>query len=133
LKTTLKIIAAVLVADYLFAKINTSPNIIIKQRLKGGYNAKTIPPFGIYIAKGNETNATLLKHELAHWEQYRKTGAIIFFLKYLTQKALYGYDNMPIEIEARKITGEKNECLTNYTSCVRQGTAITVQNISFRK
>lgn len=42
----------------------------------------------------------------------------------------FGYDKMPMEIEARK--NESDYCKNNYTECVRNGTAKTVYNPNFR-
>lgn len=125
-------IAAVLTADYLIAQCNKKPKVIVKNKLPFNYNAQTLPPFCIKISAENKDNGLLLKHELTHWEQYRKTGAIIYYLKYGLQKAAYGYDKMPMEIEARKKVGETEYCQNNYTNCVRTGQSKTVQNKNFR-
>ena len=42
------------------------------------------------------------------------------------------YDKMPMEIEARKLSGEKQECITDYTNCVRDGRANTITDANFR-
>ncbi len=131
-KNILLIVVFVLLIDILIAKANKIPNILIKKRLPFNYNAQTIPPFGIVLLEKEKDNEMLLRHELVHWLQYQKTGAIIFYLKYVLQKAFYGYDKMPMEIEARKLSEEKTNCLTNYTSCVRDGLANTVINKNFR-
>ncbi len=96
------------------------------------YNAQTLPPFGIWVQKEDKDNKLLLKHELVHWEQYRKTGAIIYYLKYVFQKATKGYDKMPMEVEARKRVGENEYCQINYTECVRMGNSITIKEQNFR-
>lgn len=126
------ILATILAIDYLLAQGNKTPKIIIKKKLPFNYNAMTVPPLGIYITENQKDNRKLLQHEFVHWQQYRETGAIIFVLKYLIQKLLYGYDKMPLEIEARKIVGETNFCAKNYTECVKSGNAITVSNKEFR-
>ena len=125
-------IASVLLVDYIFAQFNGKPKITYKENLPFNYNAQTIPPFGIRIQNEDKENKILLTHEKVHWEQYRKTGAIIFYLKYALQKLFYGYDKMPMEIEARKLSGEKKECLTDYTACVRDGRANTINDVNFR-
>ena len=125
-------IGLILLADYIIAQFNRTPKIYYKDKLPFNYNAQTIPPFFIRIQNEDKNNEILKKHELVHWKQYRKTGAILFHLKYGLQKLFYGYDKMPMEIEARKLSGEKTECLTNYTECVRNGNANTIKDVNFR-
>lgn len=124
-------IGAVLLLDFLVAKVN-KPKIFIVDNLPLNYNAQTIPPFGIYIKRNHSKNPKLIQHEMIHWKQYKKTGAIIFYLKYLAQKSLYGYDKMPMEIESRIATGENTKCLYNYTKCVKNGNSSTIYNPNFR-
>lgn len=131
-KKILVSISALLLADYLIAQFNSKPRIFTRKMLNNNYNAVTIPPFGVFITEDQKDNLQLIQHELVHWEQYRKTGAIIFFLRYFLQKSLYGYDKMPLEIEARKEVGESNFCLENYTECVRNCDSKTVCNPEFR-
>ncbi|NDD83697.1 SET domain-containing protein-lysine N-methyltransferase [bacterium] len=130
-KKILLIAGGVILADYLFAQINR-PKIVYVDNRKN-INASTIPPFGIYINKEQVDNELLLKHELVHWEQYKRTGAILFYIRYLAEKMIYGYDKMPLEIEARKKCNESDFCIDNYTECVRSGKALTVSNPNFRK
>ena len=78
-KKILLIAGSVLLADYLLAQVN-KPRIVYVENRKN-INASTVPPFGIYINKEQIDNELLLKHELVHWEQYKRTGAIIFFIK----------------------------------------------------
>ncbi len=125
-------VAAVFAVDFLIAKANKIPTITYKEKLPYNYNAITIPPFGIKIQNEDKNNQRLLDHELTHWQQYRKTGAILYYLRYGTEKLLFGYDKMPMEIEARKKAGENNYCSTNYTQSVRNGTAKTVYDKKFR-
>jgi SET domain len=127
----LLIAGSVLLADYLLAQVN-KPRIVYVENRKN-INASTVPPFGIYINKEQIDNELLLKHELVHWEQYKRTGAIIFFIRYIVEAMVYGYDSMPLEIEARKKCGESQYCIENYTECVRTGQAKTVSNPNFRK
>lgn len=113
-----------------FQKHRRDVPIYYKPRLSGNYNAMTVPPFGIYILESERENANLLAHELVHWRQYQEQGLIPFYLNYLNQLSQYGYDNMPMEIEARYL--ENDYCRNNYTECVRKGQAITVHNPNFR-
>lgn len=121
-----------IIADYMFAKINTKPNFIIKDELPFNYNAQTIPPFGIFITKEQSHNKKLIEHEMTHWKQYNKMGSLLFLLSYLIEKGVYGYDEMPLEIEARKKVGESVFCQKNYSYCVKNGHSITVKNNAFR-
>ena len=44
----------------------------------------------------------LLVHEQVHVNQYQRYGFVCFICLYLWQWIRYGYDNMPLENEARK-------------------------------
>ena len=95
------------------------------------YNAITIPPFGIFIKKEHRDNENLLNHEIMHWEQFRKLGLIKFYSNYIEEFKKLGYDDMPMEIEAR--FNESPYCKLNYTECVRKGFAKTICDENFRK
>lgn len=130
-KKVLLIAGGIVLVDYLIAQVN-NPKIYIVDD-KQNYNAQAVPPFVIYINKSQSNNLLLIQHEMVHWKQYKRTGAIIFYLRYLAEYVIYGYDNMPMEIEARKEVGESEYCIKNYTECVRNGKAKTVFNENFRK
>jgi hypothetical protein len=70
--------------------------------VRTGYAGITLPPFGIYILKERINEPTLRKHELVHWEQYKKLGVIGFYTTYLYYNLKYGYWNNPMEVEARQ-------------------------------
>lgn len=106
------------------------PSIILVDKLPNNYNASTVPPFGIYVAKDYANNLALIEHEKIHWQQYQRMGLLNYYLQYFAQKSKFGYDNMPMEIEARK--NESDFCKRNYTSCVRNGSSLTVTNKNFR-
>jgi len=126
-------IGSVVALDYLIAKVNTNPNVYYLNKLPNNFNAQSIPPFGIFISEKEKNNQILLDHEMNHWQEYNKSGAIIFYLKYIFQYFIYGYDKMPLEVKARKDVKESKFCQENYTECVRTNKAITVQNNSFRQ
>lgn len=107
-----------------------SPPIRFKKTLAKNYNALTIPPFGIYIKESEKDNQKLIAHEIVHWKQYQKMGLLNYYFSYFKQLKEYGYDNMPMEQEARK--NESEYCRENYTECVRTGDASTVHNPIFR-
>lgn len=104
--------------------------VYYKNRLYKNYNARTIPPFGIYVNKKNKNNAELLNHEKIHWKQYQDKGLINYYSEYLNEINNFGYDNSPMEISAR--INESNYCKTNYTDCVRTGKSKTIFNPHFR-
>lgn len=124
------IITGLLTLMYLAHCRNSAPVIRIVDALPGGYNAMTIPPFGIWITKNEAKNANLLAHELIHWRQYQELGLIAFVQRYTRELQQYGYDFMPMEIEAR--FNEPAIVKYNYTQAVRNGTANTVYNPNFR-
>lgn len=113
-------------------KRNSKPKVYYNKTITGNYNARTIPPFGIFIKPEQKDNKMLLEHELVHWKQYREKGLIKFYADYNHYHNELGYDLNPMEIEARILSGEKKECIYEYTECVRNGTALTVQNENFR-
>ena len=104
--------------------------IFTRKSLVKDYNARTIPPFGIYVKESEKDNQALIEHEKVHWKQYQKKGLINFYSQYANELKQYGYDKMPMEKDARK--NETEYCKENYTECVRKGTAKTVYNPNFR-
>lgn len=65
------------------------------------YRAMTIPPFGIFIRKQYRDNQKILNHDMVHWGQYKKMGLFKFYFQYFKEFLTYGYDKMPMEMEAR--------------------------------
>lgn len=78
-----------------------APTIYYVEWLLFSFRGMTIPPFGIFILKKHKLNKRLVNHELTHWKQYRKLGLILFCVRYFLQMLVFGYKNMPMEIEAR--------------------------------
>jgi hypothetical protein len=116
---------------YSMNKKNRPPTLYVQDKLVGGFNAMTVPPVGIFIRTDQLENGNLVEHEIMHWEQYRKLGLLGYYLGYLSQSCRFGYDKMPMELEAR--VGECEPCKSQYTQCVRKGIARTVYNPDFRK
>lgn len=108
---------------------NNAP-VFYKKDFVKNYNARTIPPVGIFIKESEKENKALLEHEKVHWKQYQKRGLIKFYTDYYSQLKKYGYDKMPMETEARY--NESEYCKKNYTECVRNDKANTVFNPNFR-
>ena len=131
-----KKVAAISIAAFLLyaerQRKNDNPPIFYRKKLVGNYNGYAAFPFGIFIKESERNNKMLLEHELIHWRQFQENGFIPFLISYAIEALTKGYDNNPYEIEARLLSGEQNECLLNYTNCVRSGTAATVQNKNFR-
>jgi len=58
--------------------------------------------YGIFVCEGHMTNR-LISHECRHVYQYEQAGSIAAFLPaYLAQIAQFGYQNAPLEIDARQ-------------------------------
>ena len=107
-----------------------TPTIHVRKKLARGYNARTIPPFGIYVKESEKDNQELIEHELVHWKQYQENGLLNYYFTYIKQLKKYGYDRMPMEQVARG--NESEYCKANYTECVRAGQSNTIYNPKFR-
>jgi hypothetical protein len=58
--------------------------------------------YGILLCRGHDKNPRLLSHEFRHVYQYERLGSIQQFLPvYLRQLAEVGYEDAPLEIDAR--------------------------------
>ena len=58
--------------------------------------------YGIYLLDGQVTNR-LISHECRHVYQYERAGSIDAFLtEYLQQIVTFGYDDAPLEVDARQ-------------------------------
>lgn len=110
-------------------KKNNNPKIYFKKKMKGNYNGRTIPPFGIWIVESQKDNQELINHELIHWKQYQRLGLFNYYKEFQDQLQKFGYDKAPLEIEAR--ANESDYCKLNYTECVRTGHSKTVYNPQF--
>ena len=67
-----------------------------------GFHGATLPPLGVYILAERLGDAVLVRHEMAHWAQYERMGALRYYLTYAWQVLRYGYHNAPMELEARE-------------------------------
>ena len=88
------------------------PKIIYRNGLFGNANGRCLPPFGIFIDESQRGNRELLNHELVHWYQYKKLGLLEFYMGSIIQNIKYGYDNAPLEIEARGVDVQQLESAT---------------------
>ena len=124
--------AAVFWAYNEIQKRNNNPKVYYVDYIPGNYNGCILPPFGILIKKEQKGNCVLLEHERVHWQQYQRNGLLPFLINYWHQHFKCGYDLNPYEIEARLLSGEVPCCITDYTSCVREGRSVTVYNPEFK-
>lgn len=108
----------------------SKPDLFLRASLPGNFNAITVPPIGIFVRADKAFNRALLEHELVHWQQYQRMGLVKYYATYLSQYLGDGYDRMAMELEARG--RESAYCRENYTQCVRDGVARTVNNPRFR-
>ncbi|PCJ55935.1 MAG: hypothetical protein COA79_20210 [Planctomycetota bacterium] len=109
---------------------NNDPQIFYREKLANNNNARTVPPFGIFVKESEKDNLALLKHEMIHWRQFQREGLLKFVFGYTMEAAVNGYDGNKYEIEARE--NETDYCKENYTECVRNGRSNTVFNPEFR-
>jgi hypothetical protein len=114
-----------------FKRKKDKVSVFYVDKMIKNYNARTIPPFGIFILKKEKNNINLLNHELTHWNQFKKMGLFKYYFNYFKELNNFGYDKMPMEFEAR--LNENDYCKNNYTQCVREGISNTVNNKNFRK
>lgn len=66
-----------------------------------GIDGLTMPWKTIYLRPECYLDGPLIIHELVHIAQIKRLGPIKFSLRYLYEMVRYGYDNSPLEIEAR--------------------------------
>lgn len=78
-----------------------APKLLAWWLRKIGMAAITLPPFGIYAIEERLNDERLVKHENVHWKQYEKLGLVGFYGAYLWLSLRYGYQNNPMEVEAR--------------------------------
>ena len=93
-------------------KNNKRPKVYYVKFVIPPFRGMALPPFGIFIKKQFRGNKKILKHDLIHWQQYRRMGFFMYYLRYLLQLIIIGYDTMPMEMEARR--GEKENDRWNY-------------------
>jgi hypothetical protein len=66
-----------------------------------GYTGICLPPFGIFILSECMHNSALVQHEQCHWRQAQRMGVARWAITYLWYNLRYGYQNNPLEVEAR--------------------------------
>jgi hypothetical protein len=60
--------------------------------------------YGIFIREDHLDDRQTLVHECVHVAQYEKVGLEDFLMQYVVQIFKHGYDNAPMEREARAVT-----------------------------
>ena len=78
-----------------------APHIVRWFLRRTGYAGICLPPAGIYILAEHLYSDRLTRHEQAHWRQWQRMGTIRFYAAYLLGLVRYGYQNHPLELEAR--------------------------------
>lgn len=81
--------------------IKKAPFLIDRWLRLFGFHGITLPPFGVYILLERLSSTRLIRHEMAHWQQYKRMGVVRFYALYLWYLIRYGYRNNPMEKEAR--------------------------------
>jgi hypothetical protein len=66
-----------------------------------GFGAMALPNHKIVMLDWLVFDDELIRHELAHVEQYDRLGTARFFFRYFALLIRHGYKNHPMEIEAR--------------------------------
>jgi len=134
MRNTLLFFCSLITVSYLYALYQRRRKdipVFVKKTLSGNWNARTIPPFGIFLSEKEKDNQLLIEHEKIHWRQYQNMGLLKYYLQYNREIKKYGYDKMPMEKEARR--DENEYAQENYTEAVRLGLSDTVFNPNFRK
>ena len=93
------------------------PKIFYTKWVFKPFRGMAIPPFGIFINPKHNTQI-VIKHELIHWQQYKKLGLLGFYFKYVWEMIRFGYDKSPLESEARLRSKENSENLDSYSEMV---------------
>jgi len=66
-----------------------------------GFAGVALAPWGIFVLPEHLHSQRLTRHEIAHWRQYQRMGAIRYYATYAWQVLRYGYRDAPMEVEAR--------------------------------
>jgi hypothetical protein len=64
------------------------------------WRAWTLPPFGILLVE-DQVSPELIAHELEHWRQWEERGTFAYAVDYGAQVLRYGYEQAPMEVQAR--------------------------------
>lgn len=87
--------------------MRTAPKWLQWLLKRGGYNAITLPPLGIWATTNHVNNHRLYQHECVHWQQAQRMGLVKYYATYCWYHLRYGYEHNPMEIEARQVSGTR--------------------------
>ncbi|MDR9392672.1 MAG: hypothetical protein RI554_11675 [Trueperaceae bacterium] len=65
--------------------------------------AQVLLPNTIFLKAGVTASTTLIAHELVHVDQIQRYGLLAYWVRYLLLLLRYGYEDHPMEIEARAL------------------------------
>ncbi len=71
--------------------------------IMGRFHGKVLYPFVLFSQPKDQITASLFRHELEHVYQVQRMGWFKFYATYLIHAVKYGYDKIPVEVEASKI------------------------------
>lgn len=81
--------------------IKIARGLVLWLLTKLGFKAITLPPFGSYMLEGSLGDTKLLRHHAAHWRQGIEMGPVRYYTTYLWWLLKVGYENHPMEVQAR--------------------------------
>lgn len=82
-------------------KVKTATGLIALYMHAFGYKGWASFWRTLYLVPGYEKADWLIRHETCHLDQIERMGRFKFTIKYMYWMMRYGYDNHPLEIEAR--------------------------------
>ena len=82
-------------------KVRVAGRVLAWMLRKTGRWAICLPPVGIYLLPDHYYDRELIRHEGRHWLQYERMGLLKFYAAYAWYTLRYGYDNNPMEVDAR--------------------------------
>ena len=88
-------------------RVKIAHNPILWYLRSTDYWAITMPWGVVYVVPEHLDNKELLAHEQIHLNQLTKMGPWKYTLAYLWYLIIHGYENHPMEIEARQKSGFK--------------------------
>ena len=86
-------------------KITTARHVVRWFLRRTGYGAVTMPWQTVYVLPERVKDSGLIRHELVHVEQIKRLGAWRWTWQYLWGLLRHGYENNPLEVEAREKSG----------------------------
>jgi len=75
--------------------------------LMGRFYGKVIYPFVLFRKPKRDVPNWLFRHEMEHVYQVRRMGWFTFHFTYLIHAIRYGYENIPVEVEASRVQNKK--------------------------